>query len=240
MIFKTVKLTTSSRLSSNFLTWFTLITSSPLTLRQTDTLSRDMVTNCSCQCAQSITVTTLAAKEVAHAEVVHMKHALTALKASYTSFARTLSCWFVTKQRANYCTCLITVTWQTNKGIILLYFVVAIKAFIALPSSNIWFTCTLPCLRIAHSSRKWPCNITFTSLTTSYIQPIKVVHAGVTVKSFHSFFTIALSRDRVAVLVHWAVAVAPTKLTSIFIRISESFKSKVATITPETWKEKRH
>lgn len=86
------KLSTSNRLSSNFLTWFTLITPSPLTLRQTDTLSRNVVTNCSCQCAQSVTVTMLAAEEVAHAEVVRMKHALTTLKASYTSFARTLSC----------------------------------------------------------------------------------------------------------------------------------------------------
>lgn len=120
------KLGTSNRLPSNFLTWFTLITPSPLTLRQTDTLSRNMVTNCSCQCAQSITVTMLASKLVAHAEVVHMKHALTALKASYTSFARTLSCGFVTTQRAIYCTCLITVTWQTSKGMNFLYFVVAI------------------------------------------------------------------------------------------------------------------
>lgn len=78
--------------TSNFLTWFTLITPSPLTLRQTDTLSRNVVTNCSRHRAQSVTVTTLAAVEVARAEVVRMEYALAALKASDTSFARALSC----------------------------------------------------------------------------------------------------------------------------------------------------
>lgn len=197
-----VKLTTSNGLSSSFLTWFTLITPSPLTLRQTDTLSRNVVTNCSCQCAQSVAVAMLAAEEVVPAEVVRMKHALTAPKASYTSFARTLSCGFVTKHRAIYCTCLIAATWQTDKGMICLHFVVAIQAFVALSSSDIGFTGTLPCLRIAHSCGKRPRDVTFTSLTTRYIQPVEVVHAGVTVKPFHSFFTTALPGERVAELVH--------------------------------------
>lgn len=240
MIPNKAKLTTSNRLSSNFLTWFTLITPSPLALRLTDTLPRNMVTDCSCQRAQSIAVTGLAAAGVAHTEVVRLQQALTAPKASHTSFARTLSCWFVTKQRAIYCPCLLAVTWQTKEGVTFLHSVVPIQALVAAPSSDIWFTRTLPRPRVAHSSRNRPCSITFTSLTTSYIQPIKVVHASVTEKPFHSFFTIALPRERVAELAHWAVAVAPTRLTSIFIRISESFKSKIAAITPQTWKEKRN
>lgn len=234
------KLTTSNQLSSSFLTWFTLITPSPLALRQTDTLPRNVVTSCSCQGAQSIAVAGLAAAGAAHAEVVHLQQALAAPKASHTSFARTLSCRFVTKQRAIHRACLLTVAWQTKEGVTFLHPVVPIQALVAAPSPNIWFTRTLPCPRVAHGSRNWPYSITFTSLTTSYIQPIKVVCAGVTEKPFHSFFTIALPRERVAELAHWAVAVAPTRLTSIFIRISESFKSKIATIAPLTWKEKRN
>lgn len=234
------KLTTWNWLSFCSLTWFTLITPPPLALRQTDTLPRKVVTSCSCQRAQSVTVAGLAAAGVAHAEVVRLRHALTAPGASHTSFARTLSCRFVTKQRAIYCPCLLAVTWQTKEGVTLLHSVVPIQALIAAPSPNIWFTCTLPRPCVTRGSRNGPCSITFTSLTTSYIQPIKVVHAGVTEKPFHSFFTIALSGQRVAELAHWAVAVAPTRLTSIFIRISESFKSKIAAITPQAWKEKRN
>lgn len=169
-----------------------------------------------------------------------MRHTQIALTVSCTSFARALSCWFVTEQSSIYCTCLITVTWQTEEGIILLYFIVPIQAFITLPSSDIRFTYTLPSFSVAHSSRKWPWDVTLASLTASSIQPIKVVHAGVTLKSLYFTFTIALSSKRDAKLVHWAIDVALTGITSIFIDISESFKSKITMITLETWQEKSY